>query len=144
MNCFSITSQIEFHPRQAKDYEPQWNKSGSLILFLKVGMLKKDDGIVSKEGIKTSAWPCNGFVLTQNHEKWCKFCLAWLGNPFRFWVGSYHPWWQSRDGYKTSHLDPHHHISLFPIAITNGQYHGYHKQLIFFIPYKSSPKRFLT
>jgi hypothetical protein len=113
-------------------------------LFLKVGMLKKDDGIVSKEGIKTSAWPCNGFVLTQNHEKWCKFCLAWLGNPFRFWVGSYHPWWQSRDGYKTSHLDPHHHISLFPIAITNGQYHGYHKQLIFFIPYKSSPKRFLT
>lgn len=55
MNCFSITSQIEFHPREAKDYEPQWNKSGSLILFLKVGVLKKDDGIVSKKGIKTSA-----------------------------------------------------------------------------------------
>jgi hypothetical protein len=69
MNCFSITSQIEFLPREAKDYEPQWNKLGSLILFLKVGMLKKDDGIVSKKGIKTSAWPCNGFGLKQNHEK---------------------------------------------------------------------------
>jgi hypothetical protein len=54
-------------------------------LFLKVGVLKKDDGIVSKKGIKTSAWPSTGFGLKQNHEKWCKFCLAWLGNPFRFW-----------------------------------------------------------
>jgi hypothetical protein len=56
-----------------KDFEPQWNKLGSLILFLKVGMFKKDDGIVSKKGIKTSAWPCNGFGLymkfKQNHEK---------------------------------------------------------------------------
>jgi hypothetical protein len=84
MNCFSITSQIEFLPREAKDYEPQWNKLGSLILFLKVGMLKKEDGIVIKKGIKTSAWPCNGFGLKQNHEKLCKFCLAWLVNPFRF------------------------------------------------------------
>jgi hypothetical protein len=50
-----------------KDFEPQWNKLGSLILFLKVGMFKKE------KGIKTSAWPCNGFGLymkfKQNHEK---------------------------------------------------------------------------